>query len=139
MKDNAAGQTLVEVVVVIGVIVVLTTGLVSLTTFSLKNSRISMLKSQAVKYASEGIEFVRQKRDESWTEFQALDGVWCLGGGGGLIKSVCTQNVDNFFSRDVDFIWNAAEERMEVTVTVGWAEGSNYYETDLDTNFTKWQ
>ena len=134
------GQTLVEIIVVVGVVVILTTGLVIVTTFSLKMGRIGRLKSQAVKYAQEGMEFVRQRRDQSWEDFRTLDGIWCLGDGGGWSQAaICLTNVDNFFGRTVEFTWKEDEQRMDVTVTVDWNEGSDYYETHLDSYFTQWQ
>ncbi len=136
------GQTLVEIMVVIGVIAILTTGLVVLTTFSIKNSRISALRSQAVKYAAQGMEYVRQKRDAGWTDFQALGGqTWCLGDNGAWVpvNPICLENVSNLFGRTIEFTWDEANHRMAVTVTVDWNEGAEYYETHLNSYFTQWQ
>jgi len=133
MKHRLKGQTLVEIIVVVGVIVVLTTALVILTTYSLKNSRVSKLRSQAMKYAAEGMEYVRQKRDTGWEQFQALDGSLCIGDGGEQSAS-CEENVNNFFERKATFTWNETDNRMDVVVTVSWPEG----ETTLRSFFTRW-
>lgn len=133
------GQTLVEIIVVIGMVVLLATGLVIVSTVSMKTNRIGTLRSQAVKYASEGMELVRQKRDASWTDFRIMGGVWCLNDGGLWFGStVCTQNINNFFGRSVEFTWNDVEQRMDVMVTVDWNEGGNYYSTELNSYFTQW-
>lgn len=130
------GQTLLEIIVVIGVIVVLTTGLVALATVSIQNTRISLLKSQAVKYAQEGMELVRQRRDQGWPAFQALDGNWCLGDGADWFHAdVCYRNIKFFFGRTVNFAWDDVNKRMKVKVTVDWTEGDIYYKTELDSFF----
>lgn len=140
MTQKTNGQTLVEIVVVIGVVVVLTTALLILTTYSIKTSRLSALKSQATKYAAEGMEFTRQRRDAGWTDFRALDkSDWCLNDGGGWTIGVCTENVQKLYTRDVEFAWDDAAQRMNVTVTVGWQEGGNYYSSQLQSFFTEWQ
>lgn len=138
LKTTSVGQTLVEIVVVIGVVVILTTALVILTTYSLKNTRLGGLRAQAVTYAQEGMDYVRQKRDASWTDFRALDGIWCIGDGDTWYEStVCTQNVNNFFGRYAEFTWDDANQRMAVTLTVDWTEGPNYYSTTLDSYFSQ--
>jgi len=66
------GQSLVEMIVVIGVVVLLTTGIVVGTTTSLSRSETSETRSQALSYAQEGIELARGLRDAGWNTFTAL-------------------------------------------------------------------
>lgn len=134
------GQTLLEIIVVIGVIIVLTTGLVALTTVSIQNTRIGVLKSQAVKYAQEGMELVRQRRDSNWTDFKAMNGNWCINDDGTWFKAdVCYRNVKFFFGRTANFTWDDVNQRMAVKVTVDWTEGNIFYKTDLNSYFSEGQ
>lgn len=119
-------------------VVLLATGLVVVTTTSVKTNRIGTLRSQAVKYAQEGMELVRQKRNANWADFQASAGVWCLNGDGLWYQSAqCTQIINNFFGRTVELTWNDAQQRMDVTVTVDWTEGGDYYSSELDSYFVQ--
>ncbi|MBI4066666.1 hypothetical protein HY411_03030 [Candidatus Gottesmanbacteria bacterium] len=52
---NTSGQTIVELIVVIGVAMVIVTALIVSSTASLRSSQYSKAKSQATKYAQEGM------------------------------------------------------------------------------------
>jgi type II secretory pathway pseudopilin PulG len=56
------GQTLLELVVLIGVIIIVVTGMVSTMVYGLKNSQFSQNQLQATKLAQEGLELMRSAR-----------------------------------------------------------------------------
>lgn len=140
-ESNNSGQSLIEVIVGVGVVLVLISGLVVGTTSSLKTSRLVIAKTEAGKYAQEGIELARGLRDLSWADFQAKTGSWCIDGSGNWTQTSvpCGININNKYARQIDLVWNALDERMEAKVTVRWHEVDRDLETNLETYFTNWR
>lgn len=64
---NEKGQTILEVVVVIAVVLIVAGALVFATVFSLRNSNFAKSQTQATKLAQEGLEEVRTQRDRNGT------------------------------------------------------------------------
>lgn len=135
-----SGQTLAEVVVAIGVIVLLVTGLVVGTSVSLKASQYSKARSQAVKYAQEALELARNLRDSSWTTFFAFGGTnQCLNKEGVWTQTsgACSANIDNFYTRSVTFTWD--DPRMKIEVVASWVDGNKTYTVPISTYLTQWK
>lgn len=135
------GQSLIEVVVAIGVVVVLVTGLVVGTTSALKAGQYTRTKSQAIKYSQEGMELARQLRNDSWAAFAAKSGLWCLNKAGSWTQSAgtCAVNIDNIFTRGVTFEWIAAKSLMKVTVDVSWTDSGGSHNSPLVSYFSQWK
>ena len=69
MLDNK-GFTLVEILVATGIVVTVLVGITSGVSFAVKNSRFSQEKALSVRYAQEGIEWIRLQRDVlGWNTF----------------------------------------------------------------------
>jgi type II secretory pathway pseudopilin PulG len=66
------GQSLVEVVVALGVVILLVSGLIIGTTAVTRANQINRARSLATKYVQEAIEIVRHDRDNDWTSFSTL-------------------------------------------------------------------
>jgi hypothetical protein len=66
LKHLEAGQTLLEIVVMIGVILVIVSGLTITVVNGLKNSQLSQNQAQATKLAQEGIEKVKTIKANNW-------------------------------------------------------------------------
>jgi type II secretory pathway pseudopilin PulG len=77
---NQLGQSLMEMVVLIGLALVIVTGLTLVTISGLKNSQFSQNQSQATRLAQEAIDCVRNLRDKNLPV--------CIGGTG--TPDVCT-------------------------------------------------
>jgi type II secretory pathway pseudopilin PulG len=138
------GQTIIEAIVVIAVVVVLVTGLIAGTTTSLRASSAGRTKSQALKYAEQAFEYVRNLRDAKWTTFQAYSGFYCLGNEtNALLTSTsenCPMNIttpEGTFSRRLEFVWDG--EKMTVKVSVKYPDGSQTKDVSLTTYFTQWK
>lgn len=71
---NMKGQTLVEVLVALGVAVVVITAITTAVLTSLNNSQYSKLQNQAAQYAQQGIEVMKSYRDA-----EALDEIETTG------------------------------------------------------------
>lgn len=67
MHKNNNGQTLVELIVVVAVIVIIVGALVFATISSIRNAYFAKNQAQATKYAQEGLERVRSGRDRIYT------------------------------------------------------------------------
>lgn len=141
MKKSTRGQTLVEVIVAIGVVVLLVTGLIVSTSVTLKASQYGKMRSLGTQYANEAIEVTRNLRDSGWSTFFTTYGgfSWCLNKAGEWSKMVgaCMPNIDSFYTRVVTFTWD--DPRMKVDVAVTWVDGAKTYSATLSTYFTQWK
>lgn len=143
-----AGQSLVEIIVVVGTVVLMVSGLIVATTSALKTTRFSTTKSPSVKYAQEGIEQARKIRDSSWSSFFAYkdspDGLWCLNAANAWSSAQgsatnCAGNLSTVFTRTVQFSWDAPNNRMQVQSVVTWNDGGVIRQSDVTTYFTDWR
>ncbi|OGG11487.1 hypothetical protein A2Z00_03510 [Candidatus Gottesmanbacteria bacterium RBG_13_45_10] len=108
------GQTIVEAIVVIAVVVILTTGVIAGTTASLRSAQDGRVRTQAIRFAQEGVEILRTLRDENWTTFyQHTNQTWCLGSDGILTAAsggACSPNITTSegtnLTRKVTLTWN---------------------------------
>lgn len=142
--QSARGQTLVEVIVVVGVVILLVTGLVAGTVSSLRTNQSGRDRALATKYVQEGIELSRKLRDNSWSTFFSYGlpagKLWCLSKVGTWSDTLpCSINIDTVYTRSVSFTWDVANSRMEVKSTVSWNDGNGNHQSQLSTYFTQWQ
>src|SRR5436309_2415993 len=125
---KTSGQALIEAVVAVGIMALLTTGLLVSTTYALRTGKNGQNRSIAAKYAQEGVELARSLRDKGWTAFSTTyaDKTWCLPKDGVWTIGACATNqwVDSIYNRYVAYSWDAANQRMDVTVTVEWHDAS---------------
>jgi type II secretory pathway pseudopilin PulG len=144
-RGRKSGQTLAEVVVAIGVVVLLVSGLIFATSVTLKASQYGKSRSQAVQYAQEAVEAARNLREGGWTAFSAYGGAlpisWCLDKSGIWTASSgsCTANIDSVYTRTVTFTWEPSNSRMKVDVLVSWTDGNKTYTVPITTYITQWK
>ncbi len=146
-QNFASGQTLLELVIALGVVAVVITALVSAVTASLRYSQVTRYRSRAVKFAQEGVELTRKIRDEqSWSTFFAYtggDGRWCLDANGVWTdddgNGTCPIASGDEFWRSVHFSWDGTDETMIVTVRVSWGDRGVPSTIELTTYFTQWK
>lgn len=142
------GQTLMELVIAIGVVAIVASALAAAVTSSLRYGQASRFRSRAVKLAQEGIELARTLRDTStWSTFEGYattgTGSWCLSDVGVWTQDTsggdCPITEGSTFWRSVAFTWNAIENRMEILVTVSWGERNSASTVNLHTYLTRWK
>ena len=138
------GQTLLELIISIGVVVFVMLGLVVAVTSSLRFGQASRNRSRAVKYAQEAIELTRQYRDATlWETFQSNAGllptVWCLNKSGtwSVQGGNACELIDNLFSRNVSLTWQ--DPIVRVQVDVSWPQGNTVLHSQLETYLTDWK
>jgi type II secretory pathway pseudopilin PulG len=143
LKNVNRGQTIVEAIVVIGVVVILVTGLVAGTTSSLRSAQLGKTRSQALKYAEESLEFVRNIRDQRWDTLQSYNGWYCLGSDMlfvSIATDTCTTNIvneDGSYTRTLRFTWDGV--KMNVQASVRYPDGGSTKEVSLTTHYTQWK
>lgn len=76
LRESQKGQSLLEVVVTIGVLVVIVTGLTVVTINGLKNSQFSKNQLQATKLAQAGLEEVRTIKNRNCPVIVGEDSYW---------------------------------------------------------------
>lgn len=140
---HAKGQTIVEAIVVISVVVLLVTGLIAGTTTSLKSAQSGRTRGQATKFAEEGLEYARSLRDQGWSAFQAYSGVYCYGSDRVLSPSAgggCTTNIttlDSTYIRSLTFTWDGT--KMTVISKVAFPVSGVNTDVSLTTYLTNWK
>lgn len=143
-KKKNSGQSLVEVVVAVGMMALLLTAVLTLVSLSVKNSRLTKDRTKAVGLAQEGVELMRAYRDLSWYGLLAatpgnygLDKTWTVTEG---LTTDCptVNNIDDFFIRCVQVI-DDGPDKVKIQVVVSWQEGAQVHQTMQTTNLTKWE
>lgn len=129
-KTKNKGQTLIEFVVALSFIAMIATAITTATVTTLNNAEFSNNQSLATKYSQEGMEIVRTIRDNNYTAFGKLNGVYCLPQGQITLSSgSCTSpNVANIFIRKITISTGALASQCGansslVTVSDSWTDG----------------
>ncbi len=127
-NNSECGQTLIEVLVALGVAVAVLFGITIAVLSSLNNAQFTQNQNLANKYAAQGMELIRQIRDSASSGLsQYLNIYYCLGQDGNLIEKglTCGQNV-GVFVREVDLEQNSAScsggTGVLSTVLVSWTD-----------------
>lgn len=125
---KVTGQSLIEVLVAVGVILFALMGAITATTYSVKTSRVSSNQSEASRYASLVIEEIQKNKNSNpQVFFDSRDcGVFGPYGNNGQYK---VETVCLFDSPNAD--------QAEVNITVSWPEGSSQLSVKLNTIITK--
>jgi len=141
--NNTSGQTFVEVIIIVSIVIIIITALVSGTIASLKITGYNALKSQATKYAQDGIELSRKERDASWSVFYNRSQppkTWCVDKVGVWSQqSPCPVNIDNTFTRSIQLSYDGVNQRIEARVIVTWRDGAEIRSSKITTFFTNWR
>lgn len=145
INHQESGQSLVEVIVAVGIIVVTIVGLISSNTLGLNNAQFARNKALAAKYAQEAIEWLRTQRDQNWNTFYTSAGTatYCLKTTAWTQRGACaTTDVINdqydIFVRQVS-LSRPAVDRVIMTVSVSWPEGARTTSISVTSHVTKWK
>lgn len=126
-KNVSTGQTLVEMVIAVGLVAVVLVGLVAGTTASLKSARLAKERNVASQYAQTEIENARRERDEDPAVFFGSAGV----------EGPISYGEDPVYN--VMITKTLSGSQMRVAVEVTWDDGINTYNVYQETYLTKWQ
>lgn len=140
-KKIYVGQSLVESVITLGVVILLVTGLVIGTTSALSYAQDSRMRSLATQYAAEGLEIARRERDAGWTAF-ARSGSFCVDETA-LIPSEPCQLIGGRFTRMLTYTPDTSTTEVHqviVTSVVYWVDrNAETKSISLQTTFTDWK
>lgn len=145
--EKKNGQSLVEVVASIGIILLILTGIITATTYSVRNARFAKNQSQATKFANEVKEWLRSQRDElDWNTFYSEKAT----GGEGFtycfnqetlswpeVGPCSGYDLKGMFKRQV-VLKQIASDQVLVTINVFWQAESGEHKSTLETYLTQW-
>ena len=137
------GQSLFEVVLVIGITSVVLVAIVNAAILSVKSSSYSRNKTLATKYSQEAVEWLRGQRDAGWTEFSGkVNSTWCLKSLDWTIGRACgaSENIiGTAFKREADLTYGGDTKTINSTVRVYWTDAQGYHDVKVNTFFSDWR
>ncbi len=144
MNKNRFGFTLLEVLVVLGILSVFLLSAVTVSIVSVRNLKSSEFKILATRYGEGLVEWLRGEKDVNWNTFITKVGVWCFN------QEPITQwpqsgacgpedqNINKLFKREVLVDYNNALNRTVVKITVSWDEGNRTVSIPITTILEKY-
>lgn len=147
------GQSLVEVVVSIGIAVILAISLITTSLITQKSSRSARNNSQATKLVQQTLEQLRVLRDRKGFSVSTFPSAptstcftllipdpfvpsnWSLQNNPGCVTESITNTI---FSRKIEFLNDGADKRL-ITVTVSWDESGQTRSVKSQTFLGLWQ
>ena len=152
------GQSLFEVIFAVAIVALLLTGVVALTTTSVRNSSFSRNTSLANGHAQEAVEWLREERDKDWDAFKNRARVsteWCLRSltwSSPSFSSSCDTSDylgSTIFIRDLTFTCyrdgppsiscsNSSVNNIEGLVVVSWTDAQGTHDVRVTTRLTNW-
>lgn len=122
------GQSLVELVITLGLCVVIISAISFIIMTSLKNVQNNNNGKAASDYAQEGMELVRHIRDTDIKAFRRYNGLYCLGKNqnqlGNSVLSCTNPNIDIFIRTvAIEQSPGCGNNSAKITVTVMWNDG----------------
>jgi Tfp pilus assembly protein PilV len=131
------GQSLFEVILALAVSAMILTGIVTLTSKSVSTSTISKNKSQANKYASEAMEYLRKEKEfQGWDVFSTTIGAggdWCMSTLSLTDPVACSSSAnpyitDTIFQRSLN-VSDLTGKSMNIKIKVSWTDEKGLHET----------
>lgn len=119
------GQSIIEVVVALSLVVLVILGLVKVSVNSINNTAFARDQRAATQYAQEGLESARQCKEENEIAFWSLS---C---------PELTAPSDTKFTRQITYT-QIEEGKIQVEVVVSWTDSKGQHESNLTTYLTKW-
>lgn len=146
------GQSIAEIVVATAMVVLLVTGLVSISSSSIKANTSSRYRSTATKLTQEAMELSRSLRDEyGWNYFflnyENTD--WCIETSLAFVPKAAScppftvgSNPTLTYTREVNFVGVSVppgeKQKIQVTVTVSWTENSQTRTSKATSYINQW-
>lgn len=131
---NQRGQTMIELLVGIGLTAIILLAMALLSTRAIQLSEVSSNRQKAVGLATEGIEDIRRLRNEQyWSDF--------ITGVNNASPTLYQQSVfESIFTRSIyRQIITPANDQVEVTVNVTWQDVKGTHTVTQKTILTDWK
>lgn len=120
------GQSLIEVLIALGVAALIVAAITMAVLAALNNAQFSKNQNLATQYAQQGMEVVRQIRNNDFALFNGYSGQFCLDQGANTLRVYppvegCGQNVSPF-SRVVSIDNSCESSQKKAQVYVYWSD-----------------
>lgn len=137
------GQSMLELLIALGIGVLVILALVQSMVLSMKNSEFAKNQNLATRYSQEAIEKIRSERDKlGWNDFftNYKDTSQCIGASSWSPKPVggCSQNTGSIFIREASF-QKINDNQLDITVITSWTDTSGTHKSEQKTYLTRWQ
>jgi Tfp pilus assembly protein PilV len=136
-KKTQLGQTLIEVLTALAVVLLVIVALIRATTTSMKSSDFSKSQVLATRYGQEAIEWIRAERDKSWSNLSTHLSTYCLTSLS-WSTGTCPYSLGGKFKREAT-LRDVGGNRIEVKVIVSWQDSSGEHKSELTTYLTNWR
>lgn len=140
--DQFSGQSLFEVVLALGVMTIITVGVIILTSYSVRNAAFARNKNLASKHSQEAIEWLRGRRDTDIQFFitSAQTNSYCLDNLNFSNTGTCASNEfipNTGLLRDLTFTRTTVSGKniITATVVVSWTDARGRHEARSVTDF----
>jgi len=127
-KNSILGQSIIEVIVALSLVVIVVLGLVKVTVVSINNAGFANDQRAATKYAQDQLENARKEKEEHEAIFWAKSGTEEDTIGKFDIKTTYTP-LPNALNPD----------KMNIQVIASWEDSKGTHESKLETYLTKWK
>ncbi len=124
VKNTNSGQSIIEVIIALSLVVVVIVGLITVTTRSIKNSSFARDQRMATKYAQESLENSRKLKEDDPNAFWQKTGAE-------------TETLGRF-TRTITYSLIAADT-MQIIALVTWQDNQGEHQSSLETSLTKWK
>ncbi len=133
MTKKESGQSLVEILAALGVVILVILALVVIATASIRNATFAKNQSLANKYAQEAIERARELRDRNTDKFFDTSSA-------AYADCIAPPPIVSPFllTRTCTLEGVPGNEKMTVEVVVSWTDGKGEHQSKLTTYLTKW-
>ena len=142
MKKEVKAQTIVELLVALGIASLVIIAIVTAAVTSLANVTFSRKQGEATRLARETMEWLRQERDQDWNTLFVRSGkIWCLTTLSWSKNGACAEAdkiAGTDLSREVRLV-TISETVVETTVVVFWVDSKGRHEARLSSRFTDWR
>lgn len=139
LGEHKKGQTVLEAVIVVGIVIIFITGILSLATITLHAAQLAKRRSRATALARANIELVRSMRDGDYTTFKLKTGSFCVDSDGvwTSAESDCAVSIDRLYARKITLDWNESTDTIHVISDVSWHEAGADKHAVLETKLEK--
>lgn len=143
LNKKNSGQTIVELLVALGIATVVIVALVGASVGSLSNANFAKTQGEATRVSREAMEWLRGQRDQDWNSFASRSGnTWCLQTLGFPLRAgACSasQVIPGTILIREATLTSTADNTLEALVLVYWADSRGRHEVRLNSRLTRWR
>jgi len=139
LESKKNGLTLIEVLIMVTFLSVLFISITTVTTVSLRTSKVNEHKIIATHLSEELREWLRGEKEQDWETFISTRmGTWCF-----TTEPIewdeaseCVYDLKNLYKREAVLSLNVDETQVTTLITTSWNENGNAYSVPIKTVFS---